>query len=147
MSAQDLVKIKKQNVFFILFDSKNEFIKKTEFKKNNKYFNYNYSYYFYNDQKNKKVKATYSFKYDLYWTFDDAASEINKKMNFQLNKSFLRKNKDIIITYKLMEKLGEKKVINLLSGINKHIFLIDISEIKGKKISLKEVRIDFLLEM
>ena len=45
-----------------------------------------------------------------------------------------------------MEDLGEQAIISLLNGSNKHVFLIDKSEIKKGKILLREVRFDFIAE-
>ncbi len=65
-------------------------------------------------------------------------------MLFKLNKSFIRKNKDIIITREFMEEVGEGTIIDLLFRGNKYIFLIDKSKIKNKKILLREVRFDYV---
>ena len=68
-------------------------------------------------------------------------------MLFRLNKSFLRKNKDIIITREFIERVGEDAITELLADGFNHIFLIDKAEIKNKKILLREVRSIFSAEM
>ena len=44
-----------------------------------------------------------------------------------------------------MEDLGEQALISLLNGSNKHVFLIDKSEIKKGKILLREVSFNFIV--
>jgi hypothetical protein len=140
IKAQNLNKISSQNVYFIYFDD-NEFTKKgCNTTKNDT----SCAYYFYDTD--KKI-FKFSFYYSKFPTFDDAHNNINAAMVYKLNKSFLRKNKNIIITREFMEQLGEKNVIKLLYGINKQIFLIDKSEIKDGKITLREVRFDFPYEI
>ena len=138
--SQDVNKIKSQNVFFILFES-NDYMQKTDLSREKTEDSFRYEYF------HKKInKFKFSFRYWDYKNFDDAYNKIKKTITFRLNKSFLRKNKDIIITREFMEDLGEQALISLLNGSNKHVFLIDKSEIKKGKILLREVRFDFIAE-
>ena len=142
LNAQNIEKIKKnKNVFFIFFDAKDEYMRKVDNSTTNKRGEmFNYNFYFYDKKENKKKEYDFSFSYWKYWTFDDAVSKMNERMVFRLNKSFLRKNKDIIITRKFIERVGEDAIIRLLKY--NHIFLIDKGEIKNKKILLRAVRFD-----
>ena len=146
LNAQDIDKIKNQKVFFVLFDAKDVYMKRIDNSTNDRGEIYSYNFYFYNNFKNRKEEYDFSFYYWKYHNFDDANEKINERMVFKLNKSFLRKNKDIIITREFIENIGEKALINLISGINKHIFLIDKGEIKKNKIVLREVRFNYSAE-
>lgn len=141
ISAQDLKKIENQNTFFILFDSC-ELTKKTNIsRKDNPSFNY---YYFY--KKNGLIETfKFSFNYSKYLSYDDAINKSNQAKLFRINKSFLRKNKDIIITRDFMEKIGFKKMINLIDGdlLNRTIFLINTEDTKNGKILIREVTINY----
>ncbi len=146
INAQDLAKIKNQNMFFLFFEN-NNLMKMADISRminEKKYIRYNYYYFRKNDS---REKFEFSFNYSKYPTYDDEHNDINAAMVFRLDKSFLRKNKDILITREFMEHIGGKAIISLLAGINKHVFLIDKSEIKNGKILLREVRFDFPEEM
>ena len=140
LKAQDLNKIKNQNVFFILFE-KGELMQKYDISRNENDTIYGYHFY----EKLKK-EFKFSFNYSKYPTFDDAYNDLNERMLFRLNKSFIRKNKDIIITREFMEEVGEDAIIDLLFRGNKYIFLIDKGEIKNNKILLREVRFDYVAD-
>lgn len=144
LNAQQIDKIKKnKNVFFILFDAKYEYMRKFDLSRNKKDTTFNYVYSFYNKKENKIEEYDFSFNYSKYWTFDDAHNDINERMVFKLNKSFLRKNKDIIITREFIESIGEDALIELLAGGFNHVFLIDKGEIKKNKILVREVRFNY----
>lgn len=136
INAQEINKIKNQNVCFVFFDG-SDLTKKgcNTIKKR-----INCAYYFYDSNKNM---FEFSFKYSKYSTFDDALNEMNPAMVFKLNKSFLRKNKDIIITREFMEEVGEDAMIDLLFREYKTYFLIDKNEIENNKILVREVRFDY----
>lgn len=68
----------------------------------------------------------------------DEMEKNNPELYFYVNKTFLRKNKDIILTYEKMLKLGYEKTFNLLNNVN-HILLIDKDEIINKKVVIKKV--------
>ncbi len=141
LKAQDLNKIKNQNVYFIFFE-KGELMKKYDISRNENDTIYGYHFY----EKLKK-EFKFSFNYSKYPTFDDAHNKINERMLFRLNQTFLKKNKDIIITREFMEKVGEDVIKGLLADGFDHVFLIDKGEIKNKKILLREVRFIFSAEM
>ena len=143
LNAQDIEKIKNQKVFFVLFDTKDEYMRRVDLSTNKKGETYSYNFYFYNNLENKKKQYGFSFSYWKYWTYDDYDAKINERMVFKLNKSFLRKNKDIIITREFIERIGEDAITELLADGFDHIFLIDKGEIKNKKILLREVRFNF----
>lgn len=143
LKAQDFDKIKDQNVFFILFDEAHDSMKKRTLSiknKDNLEVKAETLYYFY---KKNNEKFEFSFDYWDYRSFDDAYNKINKRMIYRLNKSFLRKNKDIIITRDFMEEVGEDAIIDLLFRGSKYIFLIDKAEVKKGEILLREVRFNY----
>ena len=89
LNAQDIDKIKKnKNVFFILFDAKDEYMKRIDLSTNKRGEKYYYNFYFYDKEEKKKKEYDFSFSYWKYWTFDDAVEEMNERMVFKLNKSF-----------------------------------------------------------
>lgn len=137
--AQDLNKIKSQNVYFIYFNDSYLSKKHDVSRKDDLRFNY----YYYRD--NKEI-FNFSFHYSKYPTFDDAHNDLNVAMVYKLNRSFFKKNKDIIITREFMEKIGENNIVNLLYGSNKYIFLIDESETNDKTILLRQVRFNYILD-
>ncbi len=73
--------------------------------------NPNCDYYFF---KKNKVPFEYGFSYSKYPTFDDIINSLNKTMILRIDKSFLRKNKDIIITREFMERVGKNTMLDLL---------------------------------
>jgi hypothetical protein len=142
VKSQNIEKIKKQNTFFILF---NETSQLTKFGCIKEDINPSCNYRFY---KNNKKEFEYSFFYNKYSSIDEAYDKINQNIYFRINKSFLRKNKDIIITRVFMEKVGDRKMISLLDddASNKTIFLINTADTKNGKILLREVTIDYMKE-
>ncbi len=66
----------------------------------------------------------------------------NPDLFFKVNKSFLRKNKDIILTQKKMLKLGYQKTYTLFND-SKHILLINKSDIKNKPVFLRSLLFSF----
>ncbi len=89
-----------------------------------------YQFFFYG--KKGLLKSTpLTFNY-VNWSSKD------EPIRFRLHKSFLRKNKDIIITQYFMYKIGDAKMIKLLNKA-KTIFLIDKSDIRDRKILVKQV--------
>ena len=143
LKAQDLGKIKSQNTFFILFESSNSEEKIDLSRIINKNKDLRYHYRFYKNNKSKD-KLDFSFSYSKYQTFDDAHNDINAAMVFRLNKSFLRKNKDVIITRDFMEKVGKNTIVDLFFRGNIYIFLIDKLEIENGKILLREVQFNYV---
>jgi hypothetical protein len=73
---------------------------------------------------------------------------MNEAMVFKINKSFIRKNKDIIITREFMERMGERAMLDLLYSdrSNKTIFMINTVKTENRKIILREVEIDYTPE-
>tara|TARA_R110001606_G_C15366749_1_gene649122 strand:+ start:1783 stop:2259 length:477 start_codon:yes stop_codon:yes gene_type:complete len=142
VKSQCLEKIKKQDSFFILLDKNDKFSEYGCLEKDvNPACNYRFL-------KKNKDSFEYSFYYHKYPNIDEAYSKINQSTTFRIDKSFLRKNKDIIITRKFMEKQGKQAMLSLLDddASNKTIFLINTAETKNGKIVLREVKIDYIKE-
>lgn len=139
VKSQDLEKIKQQNTFFILLN------------KNDKLSGYGCASggdnpgCMYTFLKENKELFEYSFSYHAYKDIDDYYNKINRTSLFRLNKSFLRKNKDIIITREFMEEMGKRVMLDLLysDSTNKTIFLINTADNKNGTILLREVEIDY----
>jgi len=143
--AQNLSDIKNHNVFFIFFE-KGDFTKKITtyiIVEKNKTPRHSYFYYT-NKNKSFNSRHPYYFSYSKFQNNRDANNQINETMLYSLNKSFLRKNKNIIITKKFMDKVGVNKIVDLFYGSNKHVFIIDKDEMNGNKILLREVRFSYL---
>ena len=139
VKAQNLEKIKKQNTYFILL-SKND--KLSGYGCENGGNNRSCTYHFFNRD---STPFEYSFTYSPYKDIDDYYNKINKTPLFRINKSFLKKNKDIIITREFMEKMGKRVMLDLLysDSPNKTIFLINTADTKDGKILVREVTIDY----
>ncbi|MHC9088051.1 hypothetical protein ACXIHB_04970 [Tenacibaculum sp. IMCC1] len=139
VNAQSLEKIKAQNAFFILFNHKDK-LGKFGCGKNEKFDHC--GYYFH---KTNGAPFKYDFSYDNYRHIDDFNNDMNKSMLFRIDKSFLRKNKDIIITREFMEQMGIAAMLDLLysDSTNKTIFLINTADTKDGKILVREVTIDY----
>ena len=95
----------------------------------------------------KAQDIRYTFHFNLtdrvhliYRRFEDfdEKERNNPELFLKINKSFLKKNKHIILTYKNMSELGYKKTLTLLRQA-KHILLIDNEDIMGDKLILKKV--------
>lgn len=138
--SQCLEKIKQQNTFFILLD------------KNDKFSKYGcnpkdiipYCGYLFLKEDGKPFE--YNFNYNKYPSLDHKYDDTQQRMVFRIHKSFIRKNKDIIITRDFMKKMGYIKIINLLDddASNKTIFLINTADTKNGTILLREVQIDYM---
>ncbi|WP_452601580.1 hypothetical protein [Pontimicrobium sp. MEBiC06410] len=102
----------------------------------------NYNYFFSDGPKNKTNNI--QLVYTKFLDFDEMEKN-NPVPFFQIHKSFLKKNKDIILTRKFMQEIGSDISIEILQKA-KSIFLIDKSEIRNKKITIKEVRFNNLSE-
>lgn len=133
--SQDLQTFLDKEVVFILFDdNQDNFQRKEKWKNNFKNpdkNHYHYSFYFKDGNK-------LSYSYSEYMDFDEKDKGV-PSLFFKVNKSFLKRNKDIIITHNKLEKIGFKKALKAFLEA-KTIFLIDKSETKKGKIILKQVK-------
>ncbi len=129
------------NVVFVLSEGKNgNYQTKTIFNKNiiePLKSDTRYKFFFINDDNDSNKNRIITLIYSQFLNFDDK-EENNPTAYFKVNKSFIRKNKDIILTNSRMLELGYKKTYKLLSNA-KHILLIDKNEIENNKIIIKEV--------
>ena len=91
-----------------------------------------------------QLGETLMFSFRTYMDLDQKAIN-NPVPVFQINKKFLKKNKDIIITLEDIQKMGYEKALSVFRKA-KHIFLIDSSEIKNNKLTIKEVFLLYLGE-
>jgi len=123
------------------------------------YTNTNFSYKKANTYYYKKTKITYNhyiFQFDdrnindlkfyhrKYKNFDTEIKNI-KMLNFKVNKSFLRKNKDVILTEEKIKKMGREKFITLLYKVDM-VFLIDENMIENNKITIMEMNFSYNAE-
>lgn len=132
--SQSLDLIEGNNVIFILFDSgKNTSKKITDI--NNDYVESNsiYNYFFTSTKNNVSKRFPIRFFY-----FGFLATSQSKYIYFKAHKSFLKKNKNIIVTKEFMDKIGRQKTRELLLEA-KTIFLIDKTETRNNKILIKQV--------
>ncbi len=143
--SQCLETIKSQNTFFILFEDKSEL---TSYWCTDK-LPLNFKACRYSFYKSNKQEFEYKFDYSEYPNADKMRNDIDKNMLFRIDKSFLRKNKDIIITREFMEKVGLNTMLSLLydDGSNKTIFLINTADTKDSKILVREVTIDYMADL
>ncbi len=77
------------------------------------------------------------FRYSKYADFDDKFA--NKQVLYlKVSKSFLRKNKDIIITKRQLDEMGYEQAIESFKNASK-ILLIDKSDFTKKHLIIKEL--------
>ena len=132
MLFQNETILNKQEVLFIYFsgDEKERKQIKNESKKSTKN-EYYYSFYF-----NKYDKVELVFK--EYADFDEMHR--NKPVPyFRTHKSFLKKNKQVILTKEKMIRIGFEETLFKLQRA-KNIFLIDKNETEKNKIIIKQVQ-------
>ncbi|MHC9088058.1 hypothetical protein [Tenacibaculum mesophilum] len=100
-----------------------------------------YSYHF----KDEKKHASFLLTYSDYDDYDDYDKNINKRIKFKINQSFINRNKDIIVTPSFIKKIGYYEFSKLI-GNSKTIFLIDKDEIKEGKVLIRHVKPYFFSE-
>ncbi len=103
-----------------------------------------YNFYVVSESIINEKGTTISFIYDHYLNFDEQSLD-NPVPYFKLNKSFLKKNKGVLITLDTMKELGYQETSKLIYKA-KTIFLIDNSETNNGEIVIKEVRYDYPIE-
>ena len=137
--SQDLEKIEQSEVLFILHDGANgnyqskHVLQKPKKQRTSFFYNFVFkeeNYY----SKNEEITFTFRHYYDY-----DEQFKNNPVPYFKVNKSFLKKNRNIIITGDFMRKIGYVKSVKLINNA-KTIFLIDKTEIQDKEIVVKKVR-------
>lgn len=137
--SQNLEKIEQSEVLFVFHNGTNgnyqskRVLQKFKDKRTSLF--YNFFIVNKNEPELKEVELT--LVYTQYFDFDEQYKD-NPVPYFKVNKSFLKKNKDIIVTGEFMQKIGYIKSVKLINNA-KTIFLIDKSEIQKKEIILKEV--------
>ncbi|WP_452600254.1 hypothetical protein [Pontimicrobium sp. MEBiC01747] len=139
--SQDLEKIKQSEVVFIVHSGKDG---NYETKKENsaKMKMINYNYFFSDGPKNKTNNI--QLVYTEFLDFDEMFKN-NPVPFFKINKSFLKKNKEIIINTKFMHEIGYNESYSLLYNA-KTIFLIDKDDINNNIITVKKVRFSNVAE-
>lgn len=133
--SQNLEKLINSDVLIVYFENnKNLFEGKKYNKTKNDILTITYNYYTISNDNSKYMLSLY---YRSYIDFD---AQINKEKAFKLiiNKSFLKKNKDIILTKRFMDKIGFDETLNLFTKADT-ILLIDNDDIEQNKLILKEV--------
>ncbi|MFT5890627.1 MAG: hypothetical protein ACI9Y7_000720 [Dokdonia sp.] len=132
------------NTLIILFDESNGSIASKTISKSPSVFNY---YHIPLDDNNQKdpfddQNNRVSFRYSIYKDFDHAQRK-DSVFILKVNKSFLRKNKTIIITKDDLNTMDRLKLFLKLDGA-KNIFLIDKSEIKDGKLIMRQVFFSYM---
>ncbi len=140
VKSQNLKEIQRDNVIFILFEEGDLVSKQKGIAK--ELGSVHYSFYQKAEGDKAKRLLPYWFSFDEYETLEDA--KMNKRnVSYRVHRSFMRKNKKIILTKKDLENLGELNVVRLFGYNKKNIFIIDKSEIKGNQVLIKEVKFIF----
>ncbi|WP_445457226.1 hypothetical protein [Flavobacterium sp. HNIBRBA15423] len=132
--SQNVEDIKKVDTIYIYIDKTNKKIRRyPDANRHKSVFFKNYITYEFNPNKINTI----FFVSNTYKDFDDVEKGIITDERIE-KKSFLKKNKDVILDVDFFEKNGFKNTFNLL--YKKTIYLIDKDEIKGRKIKVKQVR-------
>ncbi|WP_428743083.1 hypothetical protein [Tenacibaculum sp.] len=151
-SARNLEKIENHEVIFVLF-KKSEFTSKSVNKPNisqqvtigNKPQKMDWVNYDYNFNDKKGIKSHFFLTYSDYNDFDDFDNDVRKKIKFKINKSFLKSNKNRIITNDLISQFGINRIRRIFYNA-RTIFLIDEDEIKKGEVLIRQVKYDYFSE-
>ncbi len=148
----NLKKIDNHEVVFVLFE-KSTFTSKNINKPNisqevtiqNKpqkmdWISYNYNF---NDEKGRR--SHFFLTYSDYDDLSDFDNDVRKKIKFKINKSFLKKNKNRIITNDAINQYGINKIRRIFYNA-RTIFLIDKDEIKNGETLVRQVKYDYSAE-
>lgn len=103
-----------------------------------------YIFSVYENQKTSYPTGNITFSSKIYKDFDQM--ELDKPVPiFNVNKEFVKNNKDKIISLDYMKQLGYEKFLQLFKDA-KHIFLIDQTEVIDNKLTIKEVFLQYIGE-
>lgn len=125
--SQDLEKIKNADTIYIYF--KNDDVNQIKYLVNSRLKSFNYTLFY--DIKNIKPRQTFDFYQDYRTTIPETKL---------VKKSFLKKNKNIIVDYDFFRKLGFEEAYQLLLN-KKKLYLIDYENIQRSKIKILEIKI------
>lgn len=143
--SQDLEKIMQSEVLFVTHNGINgHYQSRTYHNVKNQRAEFFYKFYVVNKDKNEQQDIEIILTYSHYYDFDEKFKD-NPVPYFKINKSFLKKNKDIIVTGDFMNQIGYVESFNLINNA-KTIFLIDKSEIQNRKLVIKQVKHFFIRE-
>lgn len=123
--SQDVEKIKKSDTIYVYFKRSKTQFSNTNNTVNLKNLNY---YYIFSHVGETQISMTFIHHYSL--------SPEEKKEK----KSFLRKNKDLIVTYDFLTKYNLGEATDLI-GHKKKVYLIDDDDVGWFTIKLKEVKV------
>ncbi|UOX33694.1 hypothetical protein LXD69_16875 [Flavobacterium sediminilitoris] len=133
--SQSLDEIKKTDTIYIYIDRNKKYsIREETFGNEKSEFYKNYIMYRFNPDPMNII----SFSSNTYKNRDNIKKGIKNDERIE-KKSFLKKNKDIILDYAFFEKNGFKEIF--FEIYKKTVYLIDKEEIKGRKIKVKQVDI------
>ena len=132
--SQSLESLKKIDTVYIYFDKANK--KTLKYPDANKHIEFYKNYVTYRFEFNRPSNTIF-FDSNTYKNTDNMRKGIKNDVK-TVKKSFLKKNKDIILDYDFFAEIGFKKTFFAL--YKKTIYLIDKDEIKGRKIKVKQVR-------
>ena len=140
LQAQQLDDLKNGNTFFILFEEDAFSQKmKTLPKILEPIF---YTFYYQKKNSNEKTPYSFIFSYHKFKLLEDVAAN-KQTISFRVHKSFLKKNKKLILSKSDIDALGEYRIIQLFKYKRKHIFLIDKAETIGDQILIRQVKFNF----
>lgn len=123
--AQDLNKFIKSDTIYIFFKvSKDQHHHNTKIKEKNI----------------TKERDEYMFDYGNYHLFTFSPSNSISPEELKVKKSFIKRNKDVIVTYDFLKTYNYKEATALLNK-KKKVYLIDYDDIGLFSIKLKEVKV------
>jgi RNAse (barnase) inhibitor barstar len=122
--SQNIDKIKKSDTIYIYFKK-----------------NVNFQEYYIRNIKNEKANYDdYFFLFKSWYPINLEFHHFYTQEERKVKKSFLRKNKDLILTYNFLTKFSLGEVTELI-GHKKKVYIIDSDEIGLFTIKLKEVNV------
>ena len=132
LRSQNIDKINKSDTLYIYFKASKKQL-----------------YEFYYSKQNKKIEDYY-FLFSGNNTHDSSNIIFGRTDRYQKRKekkSFLKLNKDHIITFEFLTQFDLNKAIRLIDPVNKKLYIIDEKDFKWGKILLKEVKATSTLQL
>lgn len=142
--SQNAKNMQNENVIFVYFEKGDVYQKETVYSKTSEkeMERSSYIYSFIEENSNTLNNETIELEYFEYVDFDEMENN-NPVLLIEVNKSFLKKNKELILTRKLMHKIGFLETRKLMETTKK---ILLIKKKNNNEITIREVRYSTMVE-
>ncbi len=143
--SQDLKDKVNKNVIYIYFEKEDPYQKKTvSLKTSGKEMDRSSYIFSFIEENNKSLnKEVIKLEYSEYADYDEMSND-NRVLLIEINKSFLKKNKNLILTRKIMHKIGFIETRKIIERTKK-ILLIENNNYNNK-ITIRVVKYYTMIE-